>query len=721
MNSRTRTATLFIAPRLKHLGTWLALLLLACLALPSHAQVEPLRLDTALSIRERNFIGHLEAFHDKTGLLTREQVAAPPYQQQFETLANVFNGGYARGAWWVRFRIQASPEEVARPLEGGWWLRLNAPYADYIDVWWPDAEGGAGGGFVHRELGGMRAGSQRELPWSIPATRLPELRDTEPRWVWVRLAGDRSLSLAGGVSPLREQAVVQQELNYVDAAVTGMALLMAVVSLMMGIALPDRRFLAYAGYLFTLALLFASSEGLPAALWLQDDPRAAVRLHNFAVCLHTAAAFAFARVLLDMDRQFPRMNRVFQVMTLLCLAGCAIAIAGGYGRVARPLNMAWVLFAVCIVPMCAVALRRNLQAWPGLIGYAVYLMMGAMHFAKNLQWLPYTLVTQSSYAIGSILHIMAFFFALGWRVRQRERRALSLSLRHRARLARRVNERTHDLRQEIAQHHRTHDQLALALREQRGLLAMVSHEFRTPLGTIGGSAQILSDDRLGLAREEVKREAEKIGRTVFRMRDLVDTLLADEWLDASSNNLHLAPLELAVFLREKIEEHNEGAAGGRISLQLDARELPVLADETLMHIAMDNLLTNAIKYAPPHSPVRVRAGIRRCRADGFPEGDAIPGVCIQVCDEGPGFMPQDLTHVFERFYRAAGVRRIPGIGLGLHMVHRIATVHGGSVVAANGASEGAVLTLTLPLLGSAEPAPARGAVALPMAVHGGRP
>jgi two-component system, sensor histidine kinase LadS len=54
------------------------------------------------------------------------------------------------------------------------------------------------------------------------------------------------------------------------------------------------------------------------------------------------------------------------------------------------------------------------------------------------------------------------------------------------------------------------------------------------------------------------------------------------------------------------------------------------------------------------------------------------------------------------------------------MVHRIATVHGGSVVAANGASEGAVLTLTLPLLGSAEPAPARDAVALPMAVHGGR-
>ena len=681
-----------------------ALFLAMCLVSPSHAQTElrPLRLDANLSLVERNLHGNSQAYYDPTGLLTREQVASPPYQQQFETLAGALNGGYVKGAWWVRFQIEASPEEIAQPLEGGWWLRLNAPYVDYIDVWWPEVNGGASGAFAHRELGGMRAGSLRELPWSIPAVRLPDFPDTQPRWVWVRLAGDRSLSLVGGVSPLRELADVQQQRNFADAAVTGIALLMAVVSFMMGIALPDRRFVAYAGYLLTLGLLFASSENMPASLWLQDSPVAAVRLHNFSVCLHTAAAFGFARTMLDMERQFPRMNRVFQVLTLVSLAACLVAVAGGYGRIALPLNMTWLLFAASIVPMCAVLLRRNIHAWPQLVGYAVYLLMGVVHFAKNLQLLPYTLITQYSYAIGGIVHIMAFFFALGWRVRHRERRALALSHRHRARLARRVNERTHDLRQEIAEHHRTHDQLAQALREQRGLLAMVSHEFRTPLGTIGGAAQILTDDRLGLVREEVKKEGEKISRTVLRMRDLVDTLLADEWLDASSENLCLVPIELGGFLREKIEEHNEGGGGGRISLVLDAPELPVLADETLLHIAMDNLVTNALKYAPTYSPVLVRAGIRRNALEHVPGAEAVPGVCIQVCDQGPGFMPQDLSHVFERFYRAAGTRRIPGIGLGLHMVHRIAMVHGGSVAASNGAREGAVLTLILPLLGSAE-------------------
>ncbi|SEK16568.1 Signal transduction histidine kinase [Variovorax sp. OK202] len=681
----------------------LALLSLVFLVTPSRADVPALRLDPKLSFSERNFGGHLQAFHDPTGQLTQQQVASPPYAQQFEPIEDGFNGGYSSGAWWLRFQIQATQEEAAHPLKGGWWLRLGARYADYLDVWLPGEGADGATALVHRELGGMRAGSARELPWSLPAVRLPELPDAQPRWVWVRLAGDRALSLIGGVSPLRELAAVQQQITAAGAAVVGMVLLMAMVSLMMGMALPDRRFIGYAGYLLTLALLFATSENLQASLWFQDSPVAAVRLHSFSLCLHSAAAFAFARSLLDMARQFPRMDRVFKALAFACGLACVMAVAGWYGRIAVALNVLWVLFAVCVVALCAVLLRRNRHAWPTLVGYSVYLLTGVMHFAKNLQWLPFTLATQYSYAMAAIAHVLAFFFAMGWRVRHRERKALALSRRHGARLEQRVHERTRDLRQEVTDHQRTHEQLTLALREQKGLLAMVSHEFRTPLGTIGGVAQMLSDERLGLAREEVKSEAEKITRTVLRMRDLVDTLLADEWLEASSEKMSPVPIELADFLGEKIGEHNEGNARGRISLALDAPELPVLADETLLHIAVDNLLTNAVKYAPAQSQVFVRAGFRQDLRDTTGHAGATSCVRIQVCDQGPGFRPQDLPHVFERFYRAEGVRRLPGIGLGLHMVRRIARLHAGSVTAANRPEGGAVLTLTLPRLASDDP------------------
>lgn len=673
-----------------------AAVLLLFVGMASRAESPALRLDAGLPFAERTLNGYLQVYHDTSGKLSQREVALPPYSQLFRPIQAGFNGGFSDGAWWVRFPIQMTPEQRAHPIPDGWWLRLSAPYVDFMDVWLPGADGREGDALVHRELGGLRSSLGRDWPGTLPALRLPHLLDDQARWVWVRLAGARALSLTGGVSSVRELAEVQQKITVGSAAVTGMALLLAMVSLLMGVAVPDRRFVAYAGYLSTLALLFASSENLPASLGLFDSPVVAVRLHNFAVCLHAAAGFAFARSLLDMARQFPRMDQLFKALSLVCGAACIVAVAGGYQHIALPVNLLWVLMSICVVVLCAALLRRKVEAWPTLIGYAVYLVVGVQHFAKNLQWLPYTLTTQYSYVVGAIIYMLAFFFALGWRVRYRERRALALSLHHGERLKQRVNERTDDLRQEIAQHHLTHNQLATALHEQRGMLAMVSHEFRTPLGTIGGAAQILSEERLGLAREDVQREAEKITRTVSRMRDLMDTLLADEWLEASSESMNRHAIELDELLREKVDEHNEGKGHGRIRLSLEASQLTVLADETLLHIALDNLLTNALKYAPATSQVEVRACLLE---DGVPDGAgdvAGPRVAIQVLDLGPGFNLPDLPHVFDRFYRAEGTRRLPGIGLGLHMVQRIALLHGGSVAAANRAEGGAVMTLLLP-------------------------
>src|SRR5690606_29824826 len=290
---------------------------------------------------ERSFEGRLQAYHDASGQLTQQQVASPPYAQRFERLEAGLNGGYSKGAWWVRFQIQVDREQTADPVPGGWWLRLGATYADYIDVWLPATASDGGAGLVQRQLGGMRAAATREMPWTLPAVRLPDLPDAQPHWVWVRLAGDRALSLTGGVSPLRELVGMQQEIAFATGAIIGMVLLMGVVGLMIGVAIPERRFIGYAGYLFTLALLFCTSENLQAVLWFPDHPVVAVRLHNFSVCLHTLAALAFARSLLDMARQFPRVDRVFKVGVLASCVACAIALAGGYGLIAPALNLLW--------------------------------------------------------------------------------------------------------------------------------------------------------------------------------------------------------------------------------------------------------------------------------------------------------------------------------------------------------------------------------------------
>lgn len=675
----------------------LAMALQLLVATPSVAMGTPLRLDSTLSAQQRNFEGNLEIYHDDAGILSQEDVASAPYADRFEPLAGAFNGGYTRGAWWIRFRLQSSAQELARPMDGGWWLRLSAPYADAIEVWLPAGAGDRSTTLVHRSLGALQPVATREMPWSLPVVRLPELRDTEAHWVWIKLSGTRALSLIGGVSSLGETAGIQQQITFAAAAVIGMVLLMGVVSMMIGLALPERRFVHFSGYLFTLTLLFFCSENLQASMWLPSHPVASVRLHSLAVCLHTVAAIAFARSLLDMAREFPRLDRAFAVLTYVGCMACVIAVAGGYGLIAPALNLLWMSFGVVMVVLCVVLTRRHVEVWPSLLGYAVYLVVGLLHFAKNLQWLPYTLATQYSYAIGAIVHILAFFFALGWRARHRERRALALSRHHGERLEQRVEERTRDLQQEITQHLCTHERLALTLREQRGLLAMVSHEFRTPLGTIGGAAEILAEERFELVQEDVRREASKITRTVLRMRDLVDTLLADEWLESSSQSLRKNVVDLEVLLRDKVDEHNSASALAAIRLTFSGTGLRILADETLLHIALDNLIANAIKYAPARTPVSIWAGYQRDPPVRLADVGTSLGVCIRVSDEGTGFRPEDLARVFERFYRAPEVRRIPGIGLGLHMVYRIAQLHGGSVSASNRPEGGAAVALFLPV------------------------
>jgi two-component system sensor histidine kinase MprB len=106
--------------------------------------------------------------------------------------------------------------------------------------------------------------------------------------------------------------------------------------------------------------------------------------------------------------------------------------------------------------------------------------------------------------------------------------------------------------------------------------------------------------------------------------------------------------------------------------------------------AIANLLDNAVKWGPRGGPVEVF--VRDGRLD--------------VRDHGPGIDPEDLPHVFDRFYRARDARGLPGSGLGLAIVRQVADTHGGSVRAANDSEGGARLTLELPALPmSAEDAP----------------
>jgi signal transduction histidine kinase len=131
-------------------------------------------------------------------------------------------------------------------------------------------------------------------------------------------------------------------------------------------------------------------------------------------------------------------------------------------------------------------------------------------------------------------------------------------------------------------------------------------------------------------------------------------------------------------LTPAIEERRQ-----RVTVDVDPK-CRLEADAGKLHDAIHNLVENAVNYSPDAAAIRLEA---TCES----------GTCrISVIDSGPGIPPQDLTRVFERFYRVDRSRSRPGTGLGLAIVKHLVELHGGDVRAANVPEGGAKFTVTLP-------------------------
>lgn len=229
--------------------------------------------------------------------------------------------------------------------------------------------------------------------------------------------------------------------------------------------------------------------------------------------------------------------------------------------------------------------------------------------------------------------------------------------------------------------------LQLALRHERRLVADAGHELRTPLAILQVELELAS--RPGRSREELMTAVANAAEESRRLARLAEGLLFLASSDEGGMTLDRHPQAIRPVLRAAVEAVADQAAASGVSLHLDAPPgLVAPIDGLRLRQAVDNLLHNAVRVAPPGTEVLVRAW-----ADPA-------GVHIEVSDHGPGFPEDFLPHAFERFRRAdaARARHDGGAGLGLAIVAAIAEAHGGTVEARNQTGSGAAVSLTLPAL-----------------------
>jgi len=220
---------------------------------------------------------------------------------------------------------------------------------------------------------------------------------------------------------------------------------------------------------------------------------------------------------------------------------------------------------------------------------------------------------------------------------------------------------------------------------RRDFVANVSHELRTPLTAIRGYVEALLDDRSDA--EDNRRFLEVIARHSSRMERLVSDLLRLARLDARQEALDLAPCDLQQLFNTVVGDVAQTAEAKRqrISTAVEPDACRITADPAKLHDVLRNLVENAVHYSPEAATIRLEA----THHNG--------AVRISVSDSGPGIPPDDLSRVFERFYRVDKSRSRPGgTGLGLAIVKHLVELHGGEASAENRPEGGARFVIMLP-------------------------
>ncbi|MDH6120119.1 two-component system sensor histidine kinase BaeS [Kitasatospora sp. GAS204A] len=220
--------------------------------------------------------------------------------------------------------------------------------------------------------------------------------------------------------------------------------------------------------------------------------------------------------------------------------------------------------------------------------------------------------------------------------------------------------------------------------QRKAMVSDVAHELRTPLSNIRGWLEATQD---GVATPDRSLMASLLEEALL-LQHIIDDLRDLAAADADSFRLHREPIRIADLLDQVAEAHRARAeaAGVLLNVLSTDGDAELVADPVRLRQAVGNLVDNAVRHTPRGGNVTVGA---------YPAGDEL---IIEVTDTGTGIGPDELPHVFDRFWRAekSRSRQTGGSGLGLAIVRQLAHAHGGTVTATSRPGHGAVFTLRLP-------------------------
>ena len=236
--------------------------------------------------------------------------------------------------------------------------------------------------------------------------------------------------------------------------------------------------------------------------------------------------------------------------------------------------------------------------------------------------------------------------------------------------------------------HRQRAQLTQAVRAREDVLAIVSHDLRTPLAVVHTTASMLLNPKYQLTPAQIREQHERIRRNAELMNRMIGDLMDMASVRAGTLSIDQKPTVLNDVLREAVTAHEAPARDKGLTLSYDAgtEVMNAQADRARLMQLFQNLIGNAVKFCEQGDRITVTSRTRGNSAQ------------IEIADSGPGIAAEDLPHIFDPYYSASKKLKKNGTGLGLYIGKGIVDAHGGEIRCDSEPGGGTRFSIALPLL-----------------------
>ena len=631
-----------------------------------------------------NLAPSILVYQDHSGTRTLSEILEPSIQAQFAPAAKgqheELNFGFTEATYWIKLTVKRAPE-----ASSDWILEIPYLSLNSINFYAP--------GKKPIQVGTEFSATNKPLFYPLYAIPLQVTENAQDFYLQVR--SDYALTL-----PLTLWSRTAFSHEFADkllgqALYFGGLLTLALYNFLLFLSLRERSYFVYTCFAIAMGLGMFAGNGYGRLYFWPDAPQWDNIAQTIFFGVAGALSLLFATSFLRTKQTAPWLNHFLHSVSALYLIAVTVLVASLWGY--TPASLGFQLVLITTIPATLGTFAAGIHTLRCGNRSALYFLIacGAVWIGATIAALrafdliPTNGLTMYALQIGSCLEMLLLSFALAHRIHtERDQRIAAQESELRARNELLAVSQENELVMEGKVKERTAllQQLALNEKEIRQEYvrfgAMISHEFRNPLGIIETQATLVQRE-MSLGINKAEERAEIILSASHRLARLFDQWIKSDQLQQPISVLRPSIISLPSLTRPVLI----AARGMHRSHVIQCAHIPewqLSVDSALIEIALLNFIDNACKYGPASEPVTLDFLMR----DGM--------VGISVTDRGTGLSAAEQAAIFQPYIRTIKQENPSGYGLGLAFVAHIAELHQGKIDVNNPPNGGCRFTLWLP-------------------------